>query len=172
MMETKNRFFELCETAKPNVIKQLVKYGIDSNVDVNWCDSLGTGLHRAIRARNYGVVNCLIELNIDIHAKDCYGDTALHIAIESNDFQTVKLLIKLGANINDRTYCGSTPLHLAAGYNRLTIVAYLLDCGADTTVINNSKKTASDIADDFGSDIIASHIKNHVVVPVKGVMDG
>lgn len=72
-------------------------------------------------------VKKLIDKNVDINMKDCYGETFFHYACKRGSRNIVKLLIAHGANINERFSGGETPLMYVCANNDVHIAKILLD---------------------------------------------
>jgi uncharacterized protein len=72
-------------------------------------------LHLALlsvsRAPKPEVVRHLIELGVDVHARDRRRWTPLHFAARTKNSAVVKLLIEAGADVNATNDEGITPLH-------------------------------------------------------------
>lgn len=88
----------------------------------------------------------------------------LHYAVIANDLECVKLLIKYGAKINDVNFDGNSPLHLAAQNGLTDIVSFLLSKKANISLVNNTDKTALQLATEANkAECMAAfddHIKN------------
>ena len=54
---------------------------------------------------------------IDVNAKDEYGNTALHFAVMRNDVKLMKYLLKHGARIDVKNTFGESPMSLAVEYD-------------------------------------------------------
>ena len=77
--------------------------------------------------------------NIDINAKDMFGDTPLTLAAFYNNFPCVKFLVKKGADLNIAGDDDYTAITFAAVFDNFEIFNYLLDNGADLLVIDKEK---------------------------------
>jgi putative transposase len=96
-------------------------------------------LHRALlsvtRAPNPAVIRHLIDLGVDVNAKDRRLWSPLHFAARTKSSQAVKLLIDAGAEIDPANDEGVTPLHQSLLENpwNLEIMEMLLAAGAEPT---------------------------------------
>ncbi|MCX5922581.1 MAG: ankyrin repeat domain-containing protein [Candidatus Dependentiae bacterium] len=112
---------------------------------------------------DYTTLDTVIDLlkeGAKINAKDKNGNTPLMIAISASldDMPTgnsrllkqnhlVSVLLANGAQVNDQNNDGNTALHLAVKERNNDIIATLFErADLDTTIKNNDKKTAYDIA--------------------------
>jgi ankyrin repeat protein len=101
---------------------------------------------KAIENHNLEIVKVFLS-NVDIDAKDIYGETALHWAVIIGNKEIVKLLIERGVDINSQDgLFESTALHLAAQNRHLEIVESLLSKGAKIETQNKYGRTALGIA--------------------------
>lgn len=107
-----------------------------------------TPLHFASAYGKFDVVKFFLDSNINIRAKDRYGDTPLHLAAQNNDKSEIveSFLDSDANNINDRTNNGWTPLHVAVQGNKPSTVKLLLGRGADIEVKDTYGQTPLDLA--------------------------
>jgi ankyrin repeat protein len=103
-----------------------------------------TLLHSASR----NVARLLLELGLDVNAKDKRCVTPLHCACSSEDGhpETVLVLLSHGANVNAQDVHGYTPLHHASQcvwseVDDPCVVQFLLEHGADVNALNKYQKT-------------------------------
>ena len=59
-----------------------------------------TPLHAAASSGQVSVVKLLLELNVDVDAVNCYGNTALHVACHNGQDVVVTELLGYGAQID------------------------------------------------------------------------
>jgi len=97
---------------------------------INDFDSTKAMLDYVVRTKDSNLLNTLIK-NIDVDAKDCYGNTPLHYAAEFGRIKMIKRFMKKGANVNIKDYNGNTPLMLT---DNLTIKRLLMN----TSIYTNS----------------------------------
>ena len=76
------------------------------------------------------IVDLLIEIGIEVDAKNRFGETPLHLSVQRSHFLVVRSLLNAGASISARGEWGSTPLHFAAEIGDEKVVASLLRAGA------------------------------------------
>lgn len=88
----------------------------------------------------------LLNLGVDINARNPEGESVLHNAVLSRSQAMVEFLIEKGADIDAQSAQGWTPLMWAAENNLVEMVRLLLRCNADTTLQNIDGNTALDIA--------------------------
>ena len=108
----------------------------------------GMDLLRAARTDNIDRVRELIAAGTDVNIQDINCDTPLHWAVsDSEDNQEMALvLIAAGANLNIKNKDGWTPLHQAVFSWNKGIVQDLIVAGADTSILDNERKSALEIA--------------------------
>ena len=93
-----------------------------------------TLLHIASFFGLLSVVSCILErdtLNIEIEARDYYGDRPLHYAVRGGHEAIVRHLLGKGAEKNAQNNEGNTPMHYAASEGHRGIVYLLLKPGAE-----------------------------------------
>ena len=149
---------------KQNAVKILLENNADVNVVSNLNDQ--TPLMFALQNKNLPIIKMLKEKDVDIHAKDSYGNTALMNAITLNsvNMKEVKFLIANTDQINMFNNLGMSPLFKAIGLDHIDLVKYLLKNGADihlknyrgVTVLDVAKKTKNNpemikLLNDFGA---------------------
>jgi len=86
----------------------------------------------------------LLELGVNIKAKDVLGCTPLHHCVTKfSNHETInmaKILIKNGANVNEQDRGGSTPLMEPTSLGKLDVVEMLVKHGADPSILDNDGK--------------------------------
>ena len=94
-------------------VKKHLAAGANKNVRAGkWRD---TPLHRAAFWGYTGVVELLINNEVDVNAKDKYGCTPLHDAAEYSHLEIAEMLINRAPDMNALDNNGDTPLDLANG---------------------------------------------------------
>lgn len=108
--------------------------------DINKEDFINElALHDAVRAKDFAVVQELVNNDSSIDTKDKYGYTPLHLAARLNQYDIAELLIKKGANVNNVDIYKDTPL-LDSTRNSTNPMSKLLLCnGANKNVIDRHK---------------------------------
>jgi len=77
------------------------------------------------------VIECLLNHNADINAKNDVDSTPLHLAIEDGNLSVVEFLLNHSADLNAKNENNSTPLHLATQIGNLSVVECLINKGSD-----------------------------------------
>ena len=103
-----------------------------------------TALHLAAAAARLDMVRVLLRAGANPKLGDNRGLTPLHLAPSALIAQA---LLAAGADPNATTQAMDTPLHLAALNNRLGVIKTLLNTGADAGLLNQSGRTALDLAE-------------------------
>ena len=83
-------------------------------------------LHFSIVGGNLDTIRYLLERNLNVNAKNLYGETPLHWCCKEGKLEILKLLIKNGADVELRDYDGNSIVHWAAEYNQSEILCELL----------------------------------------------
>lgn len=107
-----------------------------------------TALHEAsVEGRLADVVR-LLSGHTDIDATDASGMTALHFAAQQGNYEVAEALLKAGARIDIKDSWGNTPLWkgVFAFQGDPRLIRLLLDHGANPDVVNNSGRTARQMA--------------------------
>ncbi|KAF4750694.1 hypothetical protein FOZ63_020698 [Perkinsus olseni] len=78
---------------------------------------------------------------VDVNAKNAYGDAALHYAVQGGLADVVNELIAHKADLDIQNDFGQTPLHHAAQLGHISIVKLLLEGGADRDLTTDKGKT-------------------------------
>jgi uncharacterized protein len=103
----------------------------------------------------------LLDKGAEVNLVDKGGYSAMMLAASNNFYDIVELLIQQGSEVNRVELShGWTALLWAAKRGHLETVKVLLQHQADTTVIDDSGKTALDYARDNGFDQVALLLKN------------
>lgn len=115
-----------------------------------------TALHIAAAAYDTDLVQTLIQLRANPHARNRRGAEPIHYAADgapgsphwNPDAQSavIKLLIQAGAAPNAKDKSGTAPLHRAVRTRCAQAVMTLLDLGADPNLTNGRGSTPLDLA--------------------------
>jgi len=110
-------------------------HGVNWRTEGDKSNLLHMALLSVSEAPRPDVVRHLIELGVDVNAKNRRRWTPLHFAARTNSAAAVKLLIDAGADVNAEDDEGITPLHQNLWQNpvNLEIIEMLLAAGAKQT---------------------------------------
>ena len=115
------------------IAQLLLEHGAKPNMENVFGQTL---LHDA----SPSVTQILLELGLDVNAKDMNHETPLHCACE--DEKTALVLLNHGANVNAQDVHGQTPLHHASWYeDDPRFVKLMLEHGADVNALSNNQST-------------------------------
>ena len=103
-------------------------------------------LHFSIVGGNLDTIRYLLERNLNVNAKNLYGETPLHWCCKEGNVEIARLLLSYGAKDNARDYDGNSPLHWAAEYNQHEIVSELLSRGVPCNKVNKCNETPMQVA--------------------------
>ena len=136
--------------------------GRDVNIRTEGDNLLHVALVGLTEAQNPNVVQHLINLGVNVNAKDHYGWTPLHYAARkksqaadpSLSTACVKLLIDAGADVNAKDNEGVTPMHRSVSQCpwNLEMIELLLAAGAKPT--DNFCNFVNAVADDPEKDAV------------------
>jgi ankyrin repeat protein len=115
-----------------------------------------TLLMMAAMRSQHAAMRTLIERGAKVNRA---GWTPLHYAASGGDLTAVKLLLDRGAELDARAPNGNTPLMMAAAFGLIDVADDLLSRGADAAVVNNSGRTAADLAAGADRDRLASRLR-------------
>ena len=108
-----------------------------------------TKLHQAAIKGSLKEVKRLIELGIEIDARDYAGWTALHEACNHDHTKIAEMLLEAGANVNSRSDTMETPLHDAAANHNEELIKILIKFGADPNCRTKKGKSTESYVDLF-----------------------
>lgn len=148
----------------------VVKSLLNAKADMKATDNSGcTALHVALRppepnendVHSCELLELLLAVGMDVHAKDNKENTPLHYAARLRSLKKIGCLIDASADVNAKNIDGDTPLHVAArtnlslrpclafGYETpvdfelfMAILCRIRGAGADLDALNNNGKTA------------------------------
>jgi hypothetical protein len=132
-------------------VENFLNQGVNINYrDIDEEGEGESGLYRAAKNGNLGIVNAIIQRNPDINIQTDFGDTPLHIASRNGHTDIATALINAGADVNAQNIENETPLHLAVvtvGDNYNDVIHKLIDHGARTDITTLNGNTALDLAE-------------------------
>ena len=106
-----------------------------------------TALHTSNRRREVGVIDMLVQAEIDVNTQDSDGETAFLNATYNRTTRIARRLLELGADVNaTNRSSGYSALHFAIEYDRHEILTELLNRGADYTKRTESGRTVLHLA--------------------------
>lgn len=123
-------------------IRRLVQ---EEGVDVNSTFHCGrTALHLAVFHRKDEIVELLLEINADVHARSRWGETPLHVHIaRRGSIGVLQLLLDYKADANVRTRHGETAFYCAIrSFAKRDVLQLLLDHEADINACDKHGVTA------------------------------
>jgi hypothetical protein len=150
--------FEAARLGRTDMIDPLVKAG----ADVNGYDPRGfTPLILAAYDGHLDTMEALIAHGADACKPDAtQGNTAqMGVAFKGYDAIAARLL-KAGCDVNAKNNAGQTALMMAALFARTGQIALLRAAGADAAIRDASGRSASSVAADQGSDVIARDLRS------------
>lgn len=131
----------LCGQLPLDVIKRLIEYGCDINMQ----DKRGfTALFYAVFSRrNCDDIRWLLQAGADPNVQASDGTTVLMIVARNGRTDVVSLLLEFGANQGIKDEDGFTPLHIAvlAGPSSQEVAELLINHGSDVHARNNDGDT-------------------------------
>ena len=148
--------FEACKSGDAAKVRELA-----SNANANARDTNGrrsSPLHFAAGYGRRDVVELLLRLGADVHARDDGGLIPLHNACSFGHAEVVALLLNAGADPNARDGWSYTPLHEAAVKGKADVCILLLQNGAEPTTRNSEGKTPGDVADAVTKAVLTGNI--------------
>ncbi|GAB2219760.1 hypothetical protein Droror1_Dr00007397 [Drosera rotundifolia] len=127
---------------------------VDNPALLNECSPIlsQTPLHVAAGDNGVEIVQFLLDWRgpgeLELEAKNVYGETPLHMAAKQGCGDTTRLLLSHGASVEAKTNNGMTPLHLACWHANLwetnSAVVALLEYNADCSAKDNDDRCPVD----------------------------
>ncbi|EPY84330.1 tankyrase-1-like protein, partial [Camelus ferus] len=155
---------EACRNGDVSRVKRLV-----DAANVNAKDMAGrksSPLHFAAGFGRKDVVEHLLQMGANVHARDDGGLIPLHNACSFGHAEVVSLLLCQGADPNARDNWNYTPLHEAAIKGKIDVCIVLLQHGADPNIRNTDGKSALDLADPSAKAVLTGFITCVNGVPI------
>ena len=118
-------------------------------------------LIEAIKNQDARAAAALLELKVDVNARQPDGATALHWAAYWDDSSTADLLIRAGAVVNATNDYGVTPLSLSCTNGSAAMVRRLMAAGADSNSTLPNGETALMTAAYSGNAAVVSTLLAH-----------
>uniref|UniRef100_A0A4X1VSH1 Tankyrase n=1 Tax=Sus scrofa TaxID=9823 RepID=A0A4X1VSH1_PIG len=146
---------EACRNGDVSRVKRLV-----DAANVNAKDMAGrksSPLHFAAGFGRKDVVEHLLQMGANVHARDDGGLIPLHNACSFGHAEVVSLLLCQGADPNARDNWNYTPLHEAAIKGKIDVCIVLLQHGADPNIRNTDGKSALDLADPSAKAVLTEY---------------
>ncbi|XP_055995755.1 uncharacterized protein LOC125671725 [Ostrea edulis] len=138
-----------CEGGHVNIVKELVKAGVDVNGE---CRRGDTPLIAACTGGHLSVVKELVKAGVDVNPKDRHINSALMTACYGGHASVVRELVKAGTHVNLQDEWWDTPLIKACFEGHVSVVKKLVKAGAEVNLQNKHGNTP----------LIAACIKGHV----------
>ena len=127
-----------------------------------------TALMWVVSENDATAIQALLEMGVDVNAKDNRGGTALMIAVFKCPNIVLEALIDKGADVDSQTNTGTTPLMFAAEEGKSSTVKLLLSKRANVNLRNNDGWTALMLAVKYQhTDIIKALVDNNADINVK-----
>ncbi|KAL6618511.1 ankyrin repeat-containing domain protein [Neocallimastix sp. 'constans'] len=134
---SKTPLFISCKNGNIDIVKYLVKNGVDVNTDTIFGE---TPLFYKCRGGNVVIVKYLIEHGADINKENNFGEIPLFISCEKGNVDIVKYLVEHGADVNKKNdkadvnkknNFGKIPLCISCENGNVDIIKYLVEHGTD-----------------------------------------
>ncbi|MBN2531318.1 MAG: ankyrin repeat domain-containing protein [Spirochaetales bacterium] len=143
---------------------RIVKRLLSHNADIDYSDSFGTALMHAVFEGYVRITKTLLSSGCMVNFQNDDGLSALHIAAERGHViikkkfppykKILKMLLAAGAHPDLQDDSGYTALMYATFAENTEAIKVLLDANADISIKNMYDKTAMDIAEEKGGELI------------------
>jgi ankyrin repeat protein len=143
--------------SRKDLVKILLKYGANPNLG----DSVRKPLYVAFLNDRLDIAKILLEKGADINSKD-QGDTRLLRSSLHGNSRHVRFLLEHNAAVDERGKDGMTPLIAATKTGNYSICEMLLKAEADTSLRDNSGKSALDWAIENNYKHIAKLLRGNI----------
>ena len=138
----------------------VVKAILGQGGDVNFVDRFGFSvLHKAIKHKQVGVIDALVEAGADVERRTSFGQTPIVYAFrrDCHNLPVMIALLRGGADVNARSD-GETILHRACNSKHIGVAAtvdFLLRWGADETARTKNHRMQVDELPDYTGNFFA-----------------
>ncbi|UZP43317.1 hypothetical protein NXS19_011133 [Fusarium pseudograminearum] len=120
-----------CAMGHNKVVQMLVHEG--ACIEERWKGS--SAIQLAACMGKLETFKLLLDLGVNIHTKDEYGDRTLHLVCRRGHTQIIKALIDAGADIEELNTLGFTPLAVSCFYGHLDAANALIAAGSQLSSI-------------------------------------
>ena len=159
-MDAGGPIVEAARNGNLDVLKVLVKLGVDITTKTPPGDRDATPLHAAARKGYVEIIEFLVKHGVDVDLTDTHQETALFEACRFPRVDVVKMLIRHGANVNRLAEWKHCPLFNAASSGNTEIVNILIQNGANVNHLNCDCQSALESAVEGGSlDVVNALIR-------------
>ena len=130
------------ENGNRDIVNILVQAGVDPNDPFNELPLIEI----AVMNNDLAMVRLLIDLGVDVHTQNEFGESLLVMAASHGSREFLELLIEAGIDVNERggSLAGS-PLYYAAGYGNEAGVEVLLEHGRGGGHLRGRRQDAVDV---------------------------
>ena len=111
------------------LVSALLKSGYD--VNEKGADEPDPAIHTAISWGQKGIIELMLDFNVDLHSRDDSGNTPLLIAAEIGDPDIMQLLLDGKVNLEEKNENGLSALSRAVSYGQHKALELLVKAGAD-----------------------------------------
>ena len=145
---------------------------VKSNIDINIKDEdERTLLMHAVldTEHDLNMIRYLLELGIDVNARDKQNWTALHFACQSQKADIITILLNNNAEINIVDSFGNSPLWRAVmnGRDNIDLIKLLLKHGANPFQKNSHNNSAYDIAKRTRDSVLTTLFENYKSIDIQ-----
>jgi ankyrin repeat protein len=106
-------------------------------------EALNTELLEACELGDTDTVTRILDLGLDVDARDTRGNTALMVACRNCQIDVVKILLERGANIHAKNSYSREAMDVASDWGYPSIIALLRACGSEDSPPRFSEQTVT-----------------------------